>query len=996
MALVQVFGKPDIFLTITSNPNWSEIKEELKPYEEPQNRLDLVARIFRAKLEELKYEIFKKQIFGPIAAYVYVIEFQKRGLPHAHFLIILKSNSKIIAPEAFDRFVSAEIPNISQYPYLHSTVIKHMMHGPCGDLNPSNICMKNNGKCKSHYPKKYYSQTYLANNSYPKYKRRNDNQTVKVRGHYLDNQWVVPYNPNLLAKFNCHINVEICSTVKAVKYLYKYIYKGHDRISFHINSNNSEKDIDEIQNCQSARWISPPEAIWRISSFILNENYPSVYTLQLHLENQQLITFKKTDKLDRIINNDFASRSMLTKYFNMNKTNEKAKSLLYNQFPEHFVWNQRDKFWMPRKKGHVIGRIVTTNPSEGERYYLRLLLNHIRGAACFKDLRMVNNVLTSSFRESALLRGLLKSDNNLTTCLEEACLYEMTYTLRRSFVTILAFCEPNDPKKLWEKFHILMSEDYAQLNISHFHVTNKALQHLASMLESMGKNINQYHLVNYDINLSEEETFMKEINEELAITVSQEDLSCISTLNTEQKYAYDLILNKLLNNEAGAFFIDGPGGTGKTYLYRVLLVTFRSKKLIALATASSGVAAAIMPGGRTAHSRFKLPLDIEEKATCSVSKQSGLAKLLQTTKLIIWDEAPMINKRAIEAVDIMLQDINESNLPFGGKIIIFGGDFRQVLPVLPRATKEEVINASLVMSYLWPSFIKIQLFENMRARFDQTFSDCLLRIGDGQEQIDDDNNITLPDNIIIPYEIDTTSLKKMITTVFSYIHNYPKNTHFMVNRAILTPKNDYVDEINNILINQFPGNLVTYYSFDETRDKNEQCFQKDFLNTLTPNGIPPHELVLKQNRPIILLRNLNPSEGLCNGTHLICKNFQPNMIDAEIASGYYLAKRVFLPRIPFIPLENNKYPFPFKRTQFPIRLCFAMTINKAQGQTLDYVGVYLPQPVFSHGQLYVALSRAKTFESIKFLIKPIIKAKLHDRYTKNVVYKKILTLAKLT
>ncbi|KAL5563724.1 hypothetical protein UlMin_033471 [Ulmus minor] len=137
----------------------------------------------------------------------------------------------------------------------------------------------------------------------------------------------------------------------------------------------------------------------------------------------------------------------------------------------------------------------------------------------------------------------------------------------------------------------------------------------------------------------------------------------------------------------------------------------------------------------------------------------------------------MINKRAIEVVDIMLQDINECNLPFGGKIIIFGGDFRQVLPVVPRATKEEVINASLVMSYLWHLFIKIQLFENMRARFDQTFSNFLLRIGDSEEQIDDDDNITLPNNISIPYEVDTTSLKKMITTIFPNIHNYPKNTH---------------------------------------------------------------------------------------------------------------------------------------------------------------------------------------------------------------------------
>ncbi|KAL5573665.1 hypothetical protein UlMin_023262 [Ulmus minor] len=135
----------------------------------------------------------------------------------------------------------------------------------------------------------------------------------------------------------------------------------------------------------------------------------------------------------------------------------------------------------------------------------------------------------------------------------------------------------------------------------------------------------------------------------------------------------------------------------------------------------------------------------------------------------------MINKRAIEAVDIMLQDINECNLPFGGKIIIFGRDFRQVLPVVPRATKEEVINANLVMSYLWPLFIKIQLSENMRARFDQTFSNFLLRIGDGEEQIDDDDNITLPDNIIIPYEVDrcfAITIKKAQGQTLDYIGVY--------------------------------------------------------------------------------------------------------------------------------------------------------------------------------------------------------------------------------
>ena len=118
---------------------------------------------------------------------------------------------------------------------------------------------------------------------------------------------------------------------------------------------------------------------------------------------------------------------------------------------------------------------------------------------------------------------------------------------------------------------------------------------------------------------------------------------------------------------------------------------------------------------------------------------------------------------------------------------------------------------------------------------------------------------------------------------------------------------------------------------------------------MVPNGFPPHELKLKVNCPIILLRNINPSEGLCNGTRLICRRFDRNVIDAEISVGEHKGKRVFLPRIPFVPVQNVKDVFHFKRKQFPVRLCFAMTINKAQGQTLSYVGIYLREPVFSHG-----------------------------------------------
>ncbi|GLT72837.1 hypothetical protein SLA2020_447360 [Shorea laevis] len=160
--------------------------------------------------------------------------------------------------------------------------------------------------------------------------------------------------------------------------------------------------------------------------------------------------------------------------------------------------------------------------------------------------------------------------------------------------------------------------------------------------------------------------------------------------------------------------------------------------------------------------------------TCRVSKQSGLAKLLRAAKLIIWDEAPMAKKQTIEALDQMLQDVNESDLPFGGKVVVFGGDFRQVLPVVPKATRQEQINASLVTSYLWPILEKIRLIENMRAKLDPMFSEYLLQVGNGTEPVTIADKIKLPTTMIIPYIDDMTSLNALIDIVFLNINEYPK------------------------------------------------------------------------------------------------------------------------------------------------------------------------------------------------------------------------------
>ncbi|KAF8083899.1 hypothetical protein N665_0746s0001 [Sinapis alba] len=962
MTICKHFGFPDLFITFTCNPKWPEITRFVKQRNlKVEDRPDIVCRIFKLKLDSLMEDLTRKNLLGKTAASMYTIEFQKRGLPHAHILLFLHPTSKLPNTDDIDTIISAEIPNKEEEPELYEVIKDTMIHGPCGAANKNSPCMEN-GLCSKSYPKAFSEKTTINKEGFPVYMRREQSDCfVEKNGVKCDNRFVIPYNKRLSLRYRAHINVEWCNQAGSIKYLFKYINKGQDRVTVAVE---------------------PPAHI--VDSMLANGDLNREGNVQPDIEgNQKDVNVEKVKKNEikdffdcsrKLIEN-----TMFLAWFELNKVDPLARTLTYAQIPNFFTYDKKQKKWNRRKRGFSIGRINYAPRIQKDAYFLRVLLNIVKGPTSYDDLKTFQGVLYPGYKEACSARGLLDDDQEYIEAILRRSHYSSGSELRQIFVIMLINNSLSSPEVVWESTWEHLSEDIEYNRRKYFNRPGLllsdedkkkfALQEIDILLRRSGTSMPKLPKtsgLDSNVLILDERNYSRE---ELLETLERD----IQKMTAEQKKIYDEILNAVNEEKGGMFFVYG--------------FAIRCRGDIVLNVASSGIASLLLQGGRTAHSRFGIPLNPDEFSSCTMSHGSDQANLVKESSLIIWDEAPMMSN-CFEALDRSLSDIigKDSNNPFGGKVVVFGGNFRQVLPVINGAGRDEIVLAALNSSYLWEHCRVLQLTKNMRLLSDslpaedvadlKEFSEWILNIGDGKlnEPNDGEAEIEIPSEFLI---LDSAEpIEAISKAVYDDIHSLQVNTDpkFFQQKAILCPTNEDVNMINEYMLDKLEGEEKIYLSADsidpsDTSSVNNEALGADFLNTIKVSGLPNHSLRLKIGCPDMVLRNINPTEGLMNGTRLQITELMDFMIGARIITGEKVGKIVYIPRLLIQP-SDTRLPFKMRRRQLPLAVAFAMTINKSQGQSLSEVGIFLPTP-----------------KGLKILI--VDKDGKPQRKTMNVVFKEV-------
>uniref|UniRef100_A0A914Q9G8 ATP-dependent DNA helicase n=1 Tax=Panagrolaimus davidi TaxID=227884 RepID=A0A914Q9G8_9BILA len=605
----------------------------------------------------------------------------------------------------------------------------------------------------------------------------------------------------------------------------------------------------------------------------------------------------------------------------------------------------------------------------------------VPGPTSFENIRTVEGKTYESNREACVALGLVLNDKLYEDTLSEALNHTSPNQFRYLFARLLAHCDLGNPLELFDQFEDHLTSDFLK-KWQKDDAKKVAWRKIVKSMINQEKQLSDYPQL---------EAYMNEIGYENEETVDlkallDEGWADYGIMNDGQKAIVDPIIKKIQSPEQivekCCIFADGPGGCGKSYIFNAVrkLALGHGKKVMVMAW--SGIAASLYPLGRTCHNGFKLEFPFENDSNSGIKPLSPHGQMLKELDIIIWDEFPMAPKRALEVVDSKLKEIMGNDIPFGGKILLSGGDFRQIAPIVENATRQETINTSVCCSNLWKQFEKFQLTENVRALPEENeFKKMLLEIGEGRFG-ENPNEVKIPEECLSKGDI--------IEEIFSdVIENY--NPATVMKRAILATWNQDVDELNEQVLELFDQESEITYHAQDVYHYGDEILQgageiHENYKTRNIKGLPSFKLRVRKNAIVMLVRNLSIEDGLCNGTRLVVTNLLKHiLICKKINIDGSLSDDIFIPRI---TLTAKHGVVDVTRHQFPVKLAFCMTINKSQGQTMDRVGVVLNHECFSHGQLYVAFSRVRSMSGLKIVLPE------GKTTTANIVYKELLELGK--
>ena len=697
-------------------------------------------------------------------------------------------------------------------------------------------------------------------------------------------------------------------------------------------------ELNEIQSYLSGRLLSCAEATFRILGLKLHQEWPAVERLDLHLPGHNMVVFNPMD--DDVEQQLPSSTSKLLQWFALNQLDASARQWRYVDIPEHFTWNAADRIWQPRVKAFMkVARLPSVSSVNMELNALRMILHVARGAQSYVDLLTFQGHTHSTFRDAARAAGLLEDDGEAISIFFEMTRVGVSVgTLREQFCSVLMHCAPSNPVELFNMFaRDLMYEEVSEESC---HTTLQVLDTI--MRTTYGRSLREDEF-NFDFDNGADDMLLPPI---VGIDVNFPLLNQLETmLSVEQQAAVQEVLNSV-HHQVGfnVFGVFCSAGTGKTVFANYLACKLRSEGRVVVCVAASALAASLLEGGHTAHHTLHIPIPALDSSYCSFSLAER--SVIRSADMIIWDEASMISSMIAETVNRSLQDIMDDGRPFGGKTMIFTGDFKQLLPVVRGGRGE---NHTIQRCQWWPLVRQLHFAQNWRALQNVEFATMLERVGTG--------HITA---VPVPVECQATSMDNLIDRVFGgNLLNAPANA------MVLTLTLDDADVINNQCIQSLAGIDRQAFAADTFLNcRHPDMYPREIVAGMRMPGAPPSCLQLKLGARYMIMKNM--MRDVFNGVRCQLVAFAGSKcVFVKLLSGPGSGTVTLLPSCVFIiTAEQSGLPFNIRRRQLPLILSYAVTVHKAQGQTLTKVGLYISSAVFAHGQLYTALSRTRGWDNI--------------------------------